>query len=534
MRDAISHLIQAVLQGIGLRSIDKQFLFSYSLIAAFTPVVAIHLFLSLNNDAAGINMAGAQRMLSQKVAKEALLAGQGLGSKDEVLATIRQFENAHQALLRGNQQLNITAVTDKQALAQLHNVERLWNDYKQAILSYLDNPANSAHLQALYERSPIVLKEINAAVLLMEEQVNRDSKSQVLLAATATVIVLILVTLGRMFGMTVLMQHVNYLREHLENVGNGDFSHKLKIDNPNNEVGAMFTAYNNMTTHIGEIIGGVIHSTAEVRTNIDQISHRLKETVRGVERQHSEIDQVATAMNEMAATVQEVAHNTVLTADSAKQAREEAMHGHAVVTQTIDSISALATQVEEAVHVMSLLQKDSLEVGQVMSVISSIAEQTNLLALNAAIEAARAGEQGRGFAVVADEVRSLAQRTQKSTEEIRTIIERLQSQSSKAAEMMLESQERAQSTVSATAAADSVLNRIVESVTQITDMSNQIATAAEEQSQVAVEMDRSITSITGIAEQTTIDASETVKATTDIHGHMEKLSQLISRFRASA
>ena len=229
MRDAISHFISVVLQGIGLRSIDKQFFISYSLIAAFTSVVAIHLFLSLNNDAAGINMAGSTAHAQSKVAKEALLAGQGLGSKDEVLATIRQFENAHQALLRGNQQLNIAAVTYKQALAQLHNVERLWNDYKQTILSYLDNPANSAHLQALYERSPIVLKEMNAAVLLMEEQVNRDSKTQVLLAATASIIVLILVTLGRMFGMTVLMQHVNYLREHLENVGNGDFSHKLKL-----------------------------------------------------------------------------------------------------------------------------------------------------------------------------------------------------------------------------------------------------------------------------------------------------------------
>src|SRR5690606_31184645 len=118
MRDSISHLIQSILQGIGIRSIDKQFLFSYSLIAAFTSVIAIHLFLSLNNDAAGINVAGAQRMLSQKVAKEALLAGQGLGSKDDVLATITQFESAHQALLRGNQQLNISAVTDKQALAQ--------------------------------------------------------------------------------------------------------------------------------------------------------------------------------------------------------------------------------------------------------------------------------------------------------------------------------------------------------------------------------------------------------------------------------
>lgn len=534
MRDTISHVIQSILQGIGIRSIDKQFLFSYSLIAAFTSVVAIHLFLSLNNDAAGINVAGAQRMLSQKVAKEALLAGQGLGTKDNVLATITQFEGAHQALLNGNAQLNVSAVTDKQVLTQLQHVEQLWKDYKQAILSYLDTPSNATHLQELYERSPIVLKEMNAAVLMMEEQVNRDSKSKVLLAACASVIVLILVTLGRMFGMTVLMQHVNYLREHLEDVGNGDFSHKLKIDNPDNEVGAMFTAYNNMTTHIGEIIGGVIHSTSEVSSNIDNIAHRLQETVRGVERQHSEIDQVATAMNEMAATVQEVAQNTVLTADSAKKARSEAIDGRAVVTQTINSISALAQQVEEAVQVMALLQKDSFEVGQVMSVISSIAEQTNLLALNAAIEAARAGEQGRGFAVVADEVRSLAQRTQKSTEEIRTIIERLQSQSSKAAEMMLESQERAQSTVSATAAADSVLNRIVESVTLITDMSNQIATAAEEQSQVAMEMDRSITSITGIAEQTTIDASETVQATTDIHGHMDQLSQLISRFRANA
>lgn len=532
MKKRISDLIQSILRGIGIRSLDKQFLFSYSLIALFTIVVAAHLLISHNNDATTINVAGAQRMLSQKAAKEALLAGAGLEDKAAVIATIQQFDNAHQALLNGNRERGINAVTDPEVLSQLQKVERLWQDYKSGINNYLEQQS-PAHLRAIHERSPLVLKEMNAAVMMMESSAQADAQQQLYVAFGSTIIILILVTLGRIFGMGTLMSQVHRLREHLYLVSEGDFSSTLAIDHPDNEVGQMFSAYNGMVSNTGQLVTGVVQATAQVSDTVDSVARRLEETSRGAQAQHSEIDQVATAMNEMAATVQEVAQNTVMTAESAEHAQQEAQNGRQVVTQTIDRIRELAQKVEQGTEAMQLLQQDSNEVGEVMQVISAIAEQTNLLALNAAIEAARAGEQGRGFAVVADEVRTLAQRTQQSTETIRTIIERLQNQATRAAELMVESEEYAQTTIGETTAADSALDSIVQSVSSITEMSSQIATAAEEQSQVAAEMDTSITSITGIAEKTSTDAAETVSATAEIHEQMDKLRSLISHFRSN-
>ncbi|MGM0594638.1 MAG: methyl-accepting chemotaxis protein [Pseudomonadota bacterium] len=532
MREKIAHIIQAILSAMGLRSIDKQYFFSYALIFTFAAIVAASLYMTDNNDAAGINLAGAQRMLSQRVAKEALLAGQGVGQEQTVRETIAQFERAHRALLEGDAELGVSAVEDSEVRQQLQHVEGLWREYKQSINGYLQQPQQDS-LQAIQAQSPQVLKEMNRAVGMLESLAQARVDGQKRIALMMTIGILLLVTFGRMFGMTVLMGQLNRLRENLTHVGAGDFSHSLTIDNPDNEIGEIFTAYNQMVGQMDRMVGGVSRATAQVSATVDRVAQDLEETTRGVKEQSSEIDQVATAMNEMAATVQEVADNTSRTAESASSAQEEAEGGQRSVAGTTQSIDTLAKRIEQAADVMNALEQDSQEVGKVLTVISGIAEQTNLLALNAAIEAARAGEQGRGFAVVADEVRTLAQRTQTSTEEIRGIIERLQSQSSKAAQMMAESRTQAQESVDHTNESSEVLNKIVDAIATITDMSNQIATAAEQQSHVAGEMDRSITRIAGVAEGTTHTADTTMRATEEIHEHMDTLRDLISHFKTN-
>jgi methyl-accepting chemotaxis protein len=263
----------------------------------------------------------------------------------------------------------------------------------------------------------------------------------------------------------------------------------------------------------------------------DKLYEVTKDAKEGVEKQNTETDMVAAALNEMTASVQEVANHAHQAADSARQADEDASAGNKVVGETMESIRTLAGEVENAAEVIGQLEADSEAIGTVLDVIRGIAEQTNLLALNAAIEAARAGEQGRGFAVVADEVRTLASRTQQSTEEIQEMIERLQGGARNAVGVMSTSRERAQHSVEAAEQARQSLQGISQAITSINDMNTHIASAAEQQSASVSEINNNVENITHVCETTSRGTAALSDATDELAALNRQLDGLVKQFK---
>ncbi len=296
------------------------------------------------------------------------------------------------------------------------------------------------------------------------------------------------------------------------------------------EAGQFLLAMKMLKSEMRGVLGRVSDSSLTLSQNADGLAKVVEQTNHNIQQQQSETDQVATAVNEMSASIQEVANNANQAAQAANSARDESSTGIQVVRQTSASITSLAQEIKEAATVIDQLRQDSEEITAVLEVITGIAEQTNLLALNAAIEAARAGEQGRGFAVVADEVRTLASRTQNSTQDIRNMIDKLQSAARKSVGVMRSSQDKAGESVEQANQASQSLQGIVEAVNIISDMSAQIATAVEEQSSVAEEVSQSITRIRSSAEHTAESSNELERSARDMSGMAKDMRHLIDYF----
>lgn len=321
----------------------------------------------------------------------------------------------------------------------------------------------------------------------------------------------------------------NLVRD-ITRMADGDFSGQITVHSTD-EIGQIALAAQRMQADISGMVQRINQSVYTLSTSAEEMSHVSDQANQAMMGQRQETDQVATAMNQMTATVHEVAQNAQLAADSASQASSEVSTGQGVVNDAIRAIASLVQKVEHASDVIHNLESDSVEIGSVLDVIRSIAEQTNLLALNAAIEAARAGEQGRGFAVVADEVRVLAQRTQASTEEIQKMIERLQSGSREAVEAMNQSRSQADVTRDTAAEAGKVLTAITSSVNNINDMNALIASAAEEQNAVAEEINRNIVNISQASETTAESVASTARSSEDLRNVAEELKHVVSRLK---
>ena len=425
----------------------------------------------------------------------------------------------------------LSAVFGADQQTALAALETALGAYRTAVQSY--KAANANIVSARAEMTTQGADIVTISDKLYDIQLDRRDAESAQARSLQLISTLLALLVGVIAAIVITRQITRPLQETLavvERIASGDLSHNIQVTR-RDELGVLQQGIQRMGTTLRELISGIRDGVTQIASAAEELSAVTEQTSAGVNSQKIETDQVATAMHEMTATVQEVARNAEQASQAASDADGQAREGDKVVAEAIAQIERLAAEVARSTDAMAHLQQESNKIGSVMDVIKAVAEQTNLLALNAAIEAARAGEAGRGFAVVADEVRGLAQRTQKSTEEIEGLVAGLQNGTQQVANVMNNSRSLTDSSVELTRKAGVSLENITRTVSNIQSMNQQIAAAAEQQSAVAEEISRSIVNVRDVSEQTATASEETAASSAELARLGIYLQTLVGRFR---
>ncbi|MFJ2386141.1 methyl-accepting chemotaxis protein [Pseudomonas koreensis] len=341
-------------------------------------------------------------------------------------------------------------------------------------------------------------------------------------AALATVLLALLLTRS-------IVTPLNRAVVAAQTIAGGKLTQSIEVDGKD-EATQLLQALATMQTNLRKTIEQIAGSATQLGAAAEELSAVTEEASRGLQQQNNEIEQAATAVNEMTAAVEEVARNAVSTSEASNQSTQAAREGRDQVVKTVDAIQTMTHDVQNTAQMIEGLAAQGRDIGKVLDVIRAIAEQTNLLALNAAIEAARAGEAGRGFAVVADEVRALAHRTAQSTQEIEKMVAGIQNGTGEAVSSMQQSNQRTQTTLEMARAAGVALEQITQSIHQINERNLVIASASEEQAQVSREVDRNLVNIRDLATQSAAGANQTSAATHELSRLAVDLNAMVARF----
>ncbi|NWC93176.1 MULTISPECIES: methyl-accepting chemotaxis protein [unclassified Pseudomonas] len=386
---------------------------------------------------------------------------------------------------------------------------------------------NSDQVNAILSR----LLDINSKMALAT---NQQAADQYDMAFELVVVLLILATaLTMLFAWLLtrsITQPIAQALDAAEEIAEGNLTRPIKVEG-NDEAGRLLLAMAKMQDKLKDTLQRIAGSATQLASAAEELNAVTDESARGLTQQNNEIEQAATAVNEMTSAVEEVARNAVSTSEASKNATSSAGDGRDLVQETVSAIERMSSDVQATATLIGNLAEESRDIGKVLDVIRGLADQTNLLALNAAIEAARAGEAGRGFAVVADEVRALAHRTQQSTSEIERMIGSIQAGTEHAVDSMRNSTERAESTLNIAKGAGMSLDTINTAIVEINERNLVIASAAEEQAQVAREVDRNLVNIRDLSVQSATGASQTSAASSELSRLAVDLNGMVGRFR---